>query len=192
MYGYNLFWIQCIWSSDSISYWTNFLTFESREDRVLFIGKLPPPPWKSKWAFTWVLGLQSGLILDCFDLWAIRLTLPLTLGVSRTLTWKSPRTLTECWLESCSTFDLGVNLGLDLWLSSRSKLWHLTFDFDLVSITPWLESRSGFRSWFDLVVVSWASIWAWIWVLTESWLGSYFLALDLGLTWESFGYDQIN
>ena len=139
MYGYNLFWIQCIWSSDSISYWTNFLTFESREDRVLFIGKLPPPPWKSKWAFTWVLGLQSGLILDCFDLWAIRLTLPLTLGVSRTLTWKSPRTLTECWLESRLTVDLRVDLGIDLWLGSRFRFLASDFDFTLSRLRLELE-----------------------------------------------------
>ena len=100
-----------LWADSS-----NFLTSNARNkgSKVLFIGKLPPPPWKSRWAFTWVLGLSirphPGL------LWLKSHLLWLWLWL---------------WLGSLSGFGLGIDLEVassldrmltgklfDVWLGS--------------------------------------------------------------------------
>jgi len=125
MCGYNLFWIQWEWSSNSISLWSLnelwlkrgpwrldlnqgkslifkegrhalyvLVVFFERESIWVLDGffkvsnifpqpKTSPSPWKSTWAFTWVLGLQSGLILDWFGLRVIRFDFDFELEVSQ-------------------------------------------------------------------------------------------------------------
>ena len=56
---------------------SKFLTYELRG------VKLPSPPLKSRWALIWVLDLQSGFILHCFDLEVSCFDFNFDLGVSR-------------------------------------------------------------------------------------------------------------
>jgi len=126
-----------------------FSNLWTKGGKVLFIGKSPPPPWKSIWVMTRILGMGLSIRPHPRSLWllfALALTLTLTLTLSllsfgRALTWKLPRTLTGRWLESCLRFDLGVNLGPDFWLSSQLGLWPLTL------------TLTWFRSRLDLDVV---------------------------------------
>jgi len=138
--------------------------FQPWMDSSNFIGKLPQPPWKSRWVLTWILGLQAGLILDCFGLGVIYFVFDFDLGVSRV--WIGCSIGSHLGFDQMLTWesfdlDLGSDWGFDLWLGSRLRLWYLILTFELVSIMPWLGSRLDLGpnlTWKSF----WASLWAWL------------------------------